>query len=135
MTTNHELIGPFLSGELSEQEAARFRDHLADCPTCQRTMLSGLWIENERKPSRWRQLNEQMRKHPLAAAVAALAILGSSVRIGAAVAPVTLEPGKTRSHQEWIDGPIQEAHRDYAVPSTTMGPSGTPAAPPQYRPV
>jgi len=124
MTTNHELIGPFLSGELSEQEADRFRDHLADCPLCQRTMLSGLWVENERKASAMRRLNDLMRRRPAAAAIAALAILGSSVRIGAAVAPVTLEPGKTRSHQEWIDGPIQEAHRDYAAPSTTMGEGG-----------
>jgi len=131
MTTNHELIGPYLSGELSEQEADRFRDHLVDCPTCQRALLGGLWIEKERRASVGRRFNELMRRRPLAASLAALVLLGSSARTAAGLWPVTLDPGRTRGHQEWIDGPLAEAHREYARPSTPMGPDG-PAVDDQY---
>lgn len=57
----------------------------------------------------------------MATAVAALLVAAVGVRVGLGVAPVALENGPTRAHREWIDGPFEEAHREYIRPAILMG--------------
>lgn len=121
MTTPHELLMPFLDGELDPSQQEKFRAHLAECGECRSELAELMQLRvlelEARRGAKVVPIDQGRRRHwwPMLAAGALAAGISALVLRGSPQELASWSPGPARTIEPWVTWEPVSGHRPYEV--------------------